>query len=65
MPYHSMSEENREQIWDDGLHFTPYGYNVMGDHIAKRLVDILATMTKEDEMAEQGGNVMKQLKKEV
>ncbi len=41
MPYHSMSEEDRDQIWDDGLHLTPYGYSVMGGHIAKRLVELL------------------------
>jgi hypothetical protein len=43
MPYHSMTdEENRDEIWDDGLHFTQRGYSVMGDHIASRLVDLVA-----------------------
>jgi hypothetical protein len=41
MPYHSMTEESREQVWDDGLHFTPYGYGVMGEYIANRLVELL------------------------
>ena len=58
MPYHSMSEESREKIWDDGLHFTPYGYSVMGGHIANRLVDILGTMVKEDERTGHSGKVV-------
>lgn len=41
MPYHSMSEEDRDEIWDDGLHLTPFGYSVMGGHIAKRIKDLL------------------------
>jgi lysophospholipase L1-like esterase len=44
MPYHGESEENRKEIWDDGLHFTPYGYNVMGDFIAQRMVELLPTV---------------------
>jgi hypothetical protein len=43
MPYHSMTDEkSRDEIWDDGLHFTEHGYSVMGNHIAKRLVDLVA-----------------------
>ena len=41
-----MSEESREAIWGDGLHFTPHGYGVMGDHIADRLVKLVASMPK-------------------
>lgn len=47
MPYHSESKETREEIWDDGLHFTPYGYNVMGDYIAQCLVKLLPIVEKE------------------
>jgi hypothetical protein len=36
-----MSEESRGNIWDDGLHFTPNGYDVMGDHIGKKLVELV------------------------
>ena len=42
MPYHSMGEEERERIWDDGLHFTPEGYERVG-----RLVGILEGRRKE------------------
>ena len=35
-------EKSRDEIWDDGLHFTEYGYGVMGAHIAKQLVDLVA-----------------------
>jgi hypothetical protein len=50
MPYHSMTdEESRDEIWDDGLHFTEHGYSVMGDHIASRLVDLVT-----DEVGRQG-----------
>lgn len=43
MPYHSIAdEESRDKIWHDGLHFTEHGYSVMGDHIASRLVDLVA-----------------------
>jgi hypothetical protein len=43
MPYHSMAnEESRDETWDDGLHFTQHGYSIIGDHIASRLVDLMA-----------------------
>ena len=42
--YHSMSEETRDEIWDDGLHLTPKGYSVMGEHIANRLLELYASM---------------------
>jgi lysophospholipase L1-like esterase len=41
MPYHSLSEEEREKIWDDGLHFTPKGYERMGELIAGRMGELL------------------------
>jgi hypothetical protein len=54
MPYHSITDEaNRDKIWDDGLHFTPHGYSVMGDHIANRLADLVKLESKDDD-ANQG-----------
>jgi lysophospholipase L1-like esterase len=41
IPYHSMPEAEREEIWDDGLHFTPKGYERMGELVAARLLEIL------------------------
>jgi hypothetical protein len=37
-----MDPERRKEIWDDGLHFKPKGYNVMGQEIAKKLVELVA-----------------------
>ncbi|KAF4626033.1 hypothetical protein G7Y89_g12134 [Cudoniella acicularis] len=39
--YHSMDEEDRHEIWDDGLHLTAEGYRWMGELAAKRLLEIL------------------------
>lgn len=41
IPYHSMDEEERKLIWDDGLHLTSKGYERMGEMIAERLVEII------------------------
>jgi lysophospholipase L1-like esterase len=41
IPYHSMEESERDEIWDDGLHFTSKGYERMGDMIAERLIEII------------------------
>ncbi|KAF4988819.1 hypothetical protein FDECE_14911 [Fusarium decemcellulare] len=41
IPYHSLSEEDREKYWDDGLHLRDDGYDWMGAHIANHLIDIL------------------------
>jgi len=34
IPYHSLSPEECEKYWDDGLHLTDVGYDWMGGHIA-------------------------------
>ncbi|KAG9238696.1 SGNH hydrolase-type esterase domain-containing protein [Amylocarpus encephaloides] len=39
MPYHSLGEEERHEIWDDGLHFTEKGYKRMGGFVAGRLME--------------------------
>jgi hypothetical protein len=39
-------EEKRDEIWDDGLHFTEEGYSVMGGHVAGRLVELVAEAQK-------------------
>ncbi|KAK0108547.1 hypothetical protein ONS95_003347 [Cadophora gregata] len=41
IPYHSMPEAERDEIWDDGLHFTPTGYERVGLLVAKRLLELL------------------------
>jgi lysophospholipase L1-like esterase len=45
IPYHSMGKEEREEIWDDGLHFTAKGYERMGRMVGEKVLEIL----KEDE----------------
>ena len=44
-----MDEEQREEIWDDGLHFTETGYEIMGEQAGRRLIDILVVEEKEKE----------------
>ncbi|KAK7226494.1 hypothetical protein V2G26_014497 [Clonostachys chloroleuca] len=41
IPYHSLSREDREKYWDDGLHLTGEGYSWMGDHIADALLPLV------------------------
>ncbi|KAG0650846.1 hypothetical protein D0Z07_2285 [Hyphodiscus hymeniophilus] len=47
MPYHSMSEQEREEVWDDGLHFTPRGYEVMGEFVTRRMLEIIESEEKQ------------------
>lgn len=37
-----MSESDREKYWDDHLHFTPAGYDLIGNKVGMALVSILA-----------------------
>lgn len=41
MPYHSLDAKERREIWDDGLHFTPKGYERIGQLVAARLGEII------------------------
>jgi hypothetical protein len=44
-----MPPEKRPDFWDDGIHFTAHGYDVIGQALGKRLVelrDILGTSLK-------------------
>ncbi|CZR50408.1 related to esterase [Phialocephala subalpina] len=47
MPYHDITEEERKQRWDDNLHFTPEGYEMIGEIVGERLVKILKDIEKE------------------
>lgn len=42
VPWPSDDEEEQDRIWDDGLHFTPAGYDMMGEVVADRLIDLLS-----------------------
>lgn len=39
--YHNLSPERRQQLFDDGIHMTVYGYEVLGDYIAQGLIDAM------------------------
>ena len=41
IPFHNMEPEKRMKIWDDGLHFTKAGYDLIGHVIAERLKELL------------------------
>ncbi|KAL8706961.1 MAG: hypothetical protein Q9201_000009 [Fulgogasparrea decipioides] len=41
VPYTAMDPELRKAVWDDGLHFKPSGYDLIGDTIADRLLEII------------------------
>ena len=36
-----MQEVERAEVWDDGLHFSPAGYQRLGEMVAARLAGIL------------------------
>ncbi len=41
MPYWSMPEERRNEIWDDTIHFTAKGYDLFGTLVANRITEIM------------------------
>ncbi|OAQ72569.1 GDSL-like lipase/Acylhydrolase [Pochonia chlamydosporia 170] len=43
IPFHSLSEEDKDRYWDDGLHLTADGYDWMGNHIATGFLAALAS----------------------
>jgi lysophospholipase L1-like esterase len=52
LPYHSMPQNERKEIWDDGLHLTPQGYERMGELVAERLMELWSGPAAE---SSQGG----------
>lgn len=36
-----MSEQDRQLYWDDNVHLTPSGYDLMGQKIAARFLEVL------------------------
>lgn len=47
LPYHSLSPNDRDEYWDDGLHLSPAGYDWMGGLVANALIPLI----KEEEVA--------------
>ncbi|KAL8632854.1 hypothetical protein Q9189_001408 [Teloschistes chrysophthalmus] len=46
VPFFAMKETMRDRIWDDGLHLTMDGYEMMGEAIATKLIELLSTIKK-------------------
>ncbi|KAK3363119.1 SGNH hydrolase-type esterase domain-containing protein [Lasiosphaeria hispida] len=42
VPYFAMSAQDQERYWDDGVHFTSDGYDLIGNKVGISLVSILA-----------------------
>ncbi|KAG5985089.1 hypothetical protein E4U55_001592 [Claviceps digitariae] len=51
IPYHLLSEQDKERYWDDGLHLTAQGYDWMGEHIADGFLAALALAQQEQPAA--------------
>ena len=41
-----MDLRQRKSIWDDGLHFKPKGYDLIGQEVANKLIELLAKIEK-------------------
>lgn len=41
MPYNSLSDEKKKELWSDGMHPTEAGYDLMGTAFAKRLSELI------------------------
>ena len=41
VPYFAMDKAKQKLIWDDGLHLTKDGYEMMGNAIAAHLLELL------------------------
>ena len=41
VPYHAMSPADQQKYWDDHVHFTPKGYDLIGNKVGMALVSVL------------------------
>jgi len=39
LPQKGLTKEERKKLWDDMLHFTPQGYDIMAEQIFKTIGD--------------------------
>ncbi|RAL12970.1 SGNH/GDSL hydrolase family protein [Aspergillus homomorphus CBS 101889] len=42
VPYHSAEKDFKEKMWDDGVHMTPDGYDLVGEVVANHLIQLLS-----------------------
>ncbi|RDL38528.1 SGNH hydrolase [Venustampulla echinocandica] len=47
IPYVDLHEEERSEIWGDGVHFTAKGYDLMGNIIAEKIINLVASEMEE------------------
>jgi hypothetical protein len=52
IPYHSLSKEDREKYWDDHLHMTSDGYDLMGGFVADALLQCIAEEENEEKQSQ-------------
>ncbi|KAH7354763.1 SGNH hydrolase-type esterase domain-containing protein [Rhexocercosporidium sp. MPI-PUGE-AT-0058] len=60
VPYWGMSEERRREIWDDTLHFTVKGYDLVGKLLADRIVELVK---QEERESPEEGLIREELRK--
>lgn len=58
-----MAEADRKKYWDDGLHLTPAGYDMMGERIAESLIDILSVPAAQARIPSQPTIPMRQTRR--
>jgi hypothetical protein len=51
LPYEAMPEEQRWEVWDDGVHLTMAGYDRLGQLVAGALLPLMQTELKQIEAA--------------
>ncbi|KAH8656985.1 SGNH hydrolase-type esterase domain-containing protein [Tricladium varicosporioides] len=42
VPWKTATPAQRKEIWDDGIHFTPKGYDLIGNVIAGKIIDLVS-----------------------
>ncbi|KAK3694125.1 SGNH hydrolase-type esterase domain-containing protein [Podospora appendiculata] len=50
VPFFAMSERDRARFWDDAIHFTPAGYDLIGNKVGIALVSLLAKEKAESDV---------------
>ncbi|CAG8952321.1 hypothetical protein HYFRA_00001066, partial [Hymenoscyphus fraxineus] len=41
IPYESLGEEEKKELWGDGLHYSSKGYDLMGRLLAERIIELV------------------------
>ena len=60
IPFADMPEDQRKEIWDDPVHFTSKGYDLMGKLIAERIMEVIQkSEVKEEAPKETKGELKK------